>query len=117
MVGGVEWADLEVRAWVVLPALHQVELNAFHSDLVGRVVRASDGLLPVKHRHLFLSLRLVASKLTPSLLLKYQRFSLLTKHSLYKHEGENMHNAHMQLGRLARCGLLQFANAVILIFQ
>ena len=100
MVGGVEWADLEVRAWMVLPALHQVELkrdiqdikrryektpddermlpqliskcwdlNAFHSDLVGRVVRASDGLLPVKHRHIFLSLRLVASKLTPSLLL------------------------------------------------
>ena len=27
MVGGVEWADLEVRACVVLPALHQVELN------------------------------------------------------------------------------------------
>ena len=27
MVGGVEWADLEVGACVVLPALHQVELN------------------------------------------------------------------------------------------
>jgi len=54
MVGGVEWANLEVRACVVLPALHQVELNAFHSDLVGRVVRACDGFLPVEHRHLSL---------------------------------------------------------------
>ena len=79
MVGGVEWANLEVRACVVFPALHQVELsrdimvgnrqvkrmqvylrskcwdlNAFHSDLVGRVVRACDGFLPVEHRHLSL---------------------------------------------------------------
>ena len=27
MVGGVKWANLEVGTGVVLPALHQVELN------------------------------------------------------------------------------------------
>merc|ERR1719376_71502 len=38
---------------MVLPALHQVELNAFHGDLVRRVVWACDGFLPVEHRHHF----------------------------------------------------------------
>ena len=33
-----------------------LDLNAFYSDLVRRVVWACDGLLPVEHRHLHLLL-------------------------------------------------------------
>ena len=51
VVAGVVGADHVVTGGVVLAALDQVELDPLHGDLVGRIVRAGDSLLPSTQRH------------------------------------------------------------------
>ena len=51
VVGGVEAADDEVCIWVISPALHKMFLNNLSCDLMSRIVRTRDGLLPWQKRH------------------------------------------------------------------
>ena len=51
MVGGVKAANDEVGVWMVSPALDKMFLDNFLRDLVRRIVRTRDCLLPRQKRH------------------------------------------------------------------